>query len=51
MKIKLLKDHPEGKAGETIEVSEARAAYFERMGLVDTEQVKEKISNIKITKK
>lgn len=33
MKVKLLKDHLDNKKGDVIEVDEARANYFELVGL------------------
>jgi hypothetical protein len=34
MKVKLEKNHPAGKEGETIEVTDARANYFNRTGVI-----------------
>jgi hypothetical protein len=34
MKVKLIKDFGEHKAGDTVEVTEERAEYWQRVGLI-----------------
>jgi len=46
MKIKLLKDHLDHTAGDTIEVTEQRGGYLLRVGVGAKEVKKEKIDNL-----
>lgn len=41
MKVTLLRDHLSNKKGDSIEVTPERAAYWQRIGLVDGAEKKE----------
>lgn len=49
MKIKLLKDHLDHTAGDTIEVTEQIGGYLVRVGVGETYEVKKETKELKQT--
>ena len=47
MKIKLLKDHLDHTAGETIEVTEQRGGYLLRVGVGEISETKKETNELK----
>jgi hypothetical protein len=51
MKVKLLKDHLQSKAGDEIEVTEQRAAYWQRLGVIEGGETKSKAKSVEVPEK